>query len=768
MPVLTKLQKLYWLQLLAVLFLGGYFIFFANWKIETNLLSILPNAEQQQDFEAAEQALFKQKSQQLVVLLSGSNALAAYEELQTAIKQTKYVAELHTPEPALTDIANFYIPYRHNFLPAAYLDNIANGQMLSQLANTQLVQLANPFVSETIATAPRLNLAAYLQESLTKLSEVEFYQGVASLNVQGQRYLIMYLQLSLDGFELNASQVMATKLSQIFTRISRDFNVDVNYSGILFHTAESTAQAKNEISSFGVFSIVAVILLILVAFRSLLPLTAALVVLAIACTYGFVAILCFFDSFHLLTLVFAVTLVGVVVDYCFHAFVYASDKVSSIHQSGKSAIIKPLTLGFLTTALGYIVLIFSPLSLLSQVAVFMIFGLFGALITVLMLLPYLDRAVSLEKAPIILRFSQSGVTLLNRLQHYKLAIFIILFAPMTLLFLFKPMQFNDDVRLLNSSPDWLLAQEVKTAKVLNYQNSERVLVKANTIQDLLEKQEHIINQIQVSQPNIKIKGLHELLPSIKRQQQHFGLMSQANELGHFQGVLAITGLRDPISSFQPLNYDAFMKGPLAFIGQFYIAQYSIDSNLTTKNTEFASWLELTGERLSAENLRWLDENLNASLYDPARKVSAALSDYRQGVLVLLASAFVVVMFILMSRYGFKTGALSTIATVGSALLALVISQVISGHLNIFNLLAVLLIIALAIDYVIFYQEQGLQAKTFLAICLSALSSAAVFGILVFSATPAVSSFGLTVMIGIASTFILAPMSVLRHNNGLTD
>ena len=77
--------------------------------------------------------------------------------------------------------------------------------------------------------------------------------------------------------------------------------------------------------------------------------------------------------------------------------------------------------------------------------------------------------------------------------------------------------------------------------------------------------------------------------------------------------------------------------------------------------------------------------------------------------------------------------------------------------------AVLLIIALAIDYVIFYQEHGLQVKTFLAITLSALSSAAVFGILVFSATPAVSSFGLTVMIGIVSIFILAPIATKNIN-----
>ena len=762
MPALIKLQRLYWLQLFAVLVIGVYLVFFGKWQIETNLLSILPNSSQHQSFRAAEEALFKQKSQQLVVLLSGDNAIAAYRRLSDDISKIEQVAELRTPEPALTDIASFYLPYRHNFLPQSYLKNIANGQALSQLANNQLIQLANPFVSETIATAPRLNLAEYLQGALSKLSDVEFYQGIATINVQQQRYLIMRLQLSLDGFELDASQAMATKLTRLFTRIGSDFDVELNYSGILFHTAESTAQAKAEISSFGVFSVIAVILLIVVVFRSLLPLTAALVVLSIACLYGFVGILLFFDSLHLLTLVFAVTLVGVVVDYCFHAFVYADGQIKKVNGSHHSSIAKPLILGFLTTAMGYIVLIFSPLSLLSQVAVFMIFGLFGALITVLMLLAYLDRFVKIKKAPIAMNFSQCGVAFFSKVQNYKPAIFIILLCSMSVFSLVTPIQFNDDVRLLNSSPKWLLEQEAKAAQVIAYNDSQRVIIKAESPQQLLEIQEQVITRLRATQPALTVKGIYELLPSIKQQQQYYNLLADADKLGHFQSVLAITGLSDPIGTFTPLTYDEFAQSPLAFVGEFYMASYKPASSLIAGSEKYALWLELSKEPLSDENLLWLEQNIHTALYDPASEVSYALSEYRQGILTLLVSAFAVVMVILIVRYGVTAGALSAIATIGSALLALMISQLLSNHLNIFNLLAVLLIIALAIDYVIFYQEQGLQAKTFLAICLSALSSVAVFGILVFSATPAVSSFGLTVMIGIVSIFILAPMSVVRH------
>ena len=741
-----------------MLLLGGYLLFFGQWQIETNLLSILPHSEQQQDFKRAEQALFKQKSQQLVVLISGENALKAQHALAASINEIAKVTILPTPEPSLSDITAFYTPYRHNFLTSSYLENIDNSQALQQLATNQVIQLANPFVSATIATAPRLNLADYLQAALSNLGDIEFEQGVAFINAQEQDYFMSRLHVNLDGLDLNTSANISTKLQQLFNDISTQQQVELLYSGILFHTAESTAQAKAEISTFGVFSVLAVLLLIWAVFRSLLPLIAAIIVLSIACVYGFIAMLLFFDSLHLLTLVFAITLIGVVIDYCFHALVYADTQSTD----KTNPLVKPLTLGFITTAIGYFILVFSPLSLLSQVAVFMIFGLFGALITVLILLPQLKGFAKITRSAKATTFSQQGVDVFNKVLNYKILIMSLLAVALLILAIGSPIKFIDDVRLLNSSPKWLIEQEVKVAKLLDYQGSQRLMIKAETPQAMLEMQEQVIDRLLATQANMRVKGLNGLLPSIKRQQQHYDLLAKADKLGKFQAVLAISGLADPIKAFEPLTFEAFLQGPLAAIAQSYSAIYNNES--TANDKQYALWLELNNQALSADNILWLAQNKDVALYDTASDVSDALSQYRQGVLWLLVSAFIVVMIILLAKYGLKAGALSSIATLGSALLALTLSQLFSNHLNIFNLLAVLLIIALAIDYVIFYQEHGLQAKTFLAISLSALSSAAVFGILAFSATPAVSSFGLTVLIGIVSIFMLAPISAKKSVN----
>lgn len=754
----NKLKKLYWLQLIAVFLLGGYLLFFGQWRIESNLLSILPHSAQQQDFSVAEQALFKNKSRQLMVLIAGENALSAHHALAVKLNDVANVNSVPLTQPSLTEISEFYHPFRHNFLAPSYLKNIDNSQALMQLATKQVIQVANPFVSETIATAPRLNLAEYLQVALSNLADVEFDQGVAFVNVQGKRYFLSRLQVTLDGLDLNTSVDISVKLQRLFNDIRNTEQVEILYSGILFHTAESTSQAKAEISTFGVLSIVAVLLLIWNAFRSMLPLLSALLVISIASAYGFIAILLFFQSLHLLTLVFAVTLIGVVIDYCFHALVYADRKQNNQQAHKNNPLIKPLLLGFITTAIGYFILVFSPLSLLSQVAVFMIFGLFGALITVLALLPQLKGFSKISSSSFALNSSQRGIRLFSKVVNHKKFVISLLVLALTLLAVFAPIKFDDDVRLLNSSPKWLIDHEISVAKALGYQNSQRLIIKAKTAQEMLEIQEQVIDRVLVSQANIKVKGIDKLLPSIKRQQQHYDLLAKADAQGKFQAVLALSGLSDPIKAFKPLTFQDFLQGPLAEIAQSYTAYYDSENGL-----EYASWLEFAQVPLSADNLAWLAENPHVSLYDTASDVSYALGQYRQGIFWLLVSAFIVVVVILFARYGLKSGALSAIATIGSALLALMLSQLFSSHLNIFNLLAVLLIIALAIDYVIFYQEHGLQVQTFLAISLSALSSAAVFGILVFSATPAVSSFGLTVMIGILSIFILAPISAKNIN-----
>ena len=160
-----------------------------------------------------------------------------------------------------------------------------------------------------------------------------------------------------------------------------------------------------------------------------MPLIISSLVILIASIYGFTAILLLFKQLHLLTLVFAVTLIGIVIDYCFHGFVALgkdNHNLAKNSASGFSKISKiriPLLLGFFTTALGYSALILSPLELLAQVAVFMIFGLLGALLSVLILLPSFKKLTKVTIAPMALSASQKFKNILLNLTCFQKPIF---------------------------------------------------------------------------------------------------------------------------------------------------------------------------------------------------------------------------------------------------------------------------------------------------------------------------------------------------------
>jgi len=759
--------KCYLLQLVAVLLLAGYQLGWGQWQIETNILSLLPTdsqaqASQKHNMQQAKSALFQQANQRVLVAISGKQAIPAYTQLAKTITAFDGIENESMTAPDVSDVIAFYQPYRDSVMTDEYQALLTDPQAINNFVLGKLTQVSDPFVSGSLAISPRLNLADFLATGLSQLQSFETEQGIIVVNQNELKHYIMPIKVDVDGFSVKQTQAFSQQLQAEFQRLETKFDVDLLYSGVLFHTAESSQQAEYEMSTFGVISLLAVLLMILLVFRSAKPVNLALMVLTISVVYGLTAVVTLFNQLHLLTLVFAVTLIGIVIDYCFHAFVSLSVSSSSSSSNSNSnttggikSIRTALCLGFITTALGYAALIMSPLSLLSQVAVFMIFGLFGALLTVLLLLPYFNLSGKISVTPSVWTLTDKLNVWLTELHQQRRLVFAILSLGLVSAIVIDDINFNDDIRLLNSSPTFLIDNEIKMAKLMGYQHSQRIVITADDSETLLQRQEVLLARLQHSDLQaLTVKSIASLLPSVAKQQVNNELLKHAEQQQVFQQELAILGLTDTVDEFKPLTLDTFNSGPLQALSEVYIYQYQISDD----NEKYALWIETSGVALNSELQQWISDQPDMSIDNKPAEVTAALSHYRQALLLLFAGAIVVVTVVLCLRFGLAQGLLGLLSIVVSAGGALLLTQLSLGHLNIFNLLAVLLILALAIDYVIFYQEHGLQRNTVLAITLSAISSALVFGVLALSVTPAVESFGLTVMFGILLVFLLAPLS----------
>jgi predicted exporter len=83
-------------------------------------------------------------------------------------------------------------------------------------------------------------------------------------------------------------------------------------------------------------------------------------------------------------------------------------------------------------------------------------------------------------------------------------------------------------------------------------------------------------------------------------------------------------------------------------------------------------------------------------------------------------------------------------------------------LNLFHVLALLLVLGIGIDYSIFFAEsQNERDTTMLAVILSTITTLLSFGLLALSQTAAIRSFGIVVSIGMVCALLFSPLAQPR-------
>ncbi len=136
-------------------------------------------------------------------------------------------------------------------------------------------------------------------------------------------------------------------------------------SGAPFHTQLATEQTKREINWLGTVSLIAVFVCGWLLFRSLRFAIPTALALASGFVVGTAAVCLMPGQPHALTFLFGTTLVGLGVDYCYHA----------LAEKGDAGFVKSLTQALASTVLAFTPLLFSSAGVLREMALFTIVGL---------------------------------------------------------------------------------------------------------------------------------------------------------------------------------------------------------------------------------------------------------------------------------------------------------------------------------------------------------------------------------------------------------
>lgn len=745
--------------------------------LETDILALLPTTEQ--DPVVARASLqFNQALSRRHLLVVGADtlkeAIAAADESAARLGDVPGIAEIEYRFDGDRQRAMMapYLEYQSLLLDPDSRTQMQSGGGRAFLNNTlQLMYSPLVPVSSALLTNDPLLLFYRFASSLAQGQQrVSLRDGVLTVADNNRHYVLINLTLDRSPFSVQLQREFLPPLETILSEIESKYrHVEILNVGVVRYAQAGVESARREISTIGLGSLAGIVVLLWLVFRSPLPLLAALLPIATGFVAAFTACQWLFGSVHLLTLVFGASLIGISIDYSFHYFCdRLGGDASWTGDRGVRHIFNGIALGLLTSVLGYASLCFAPFPGMQQMALFSSVGLAAAFLTVVCLFPKLAPGPSLTGC------NRQWITWAGRfadaLRWRRSWLLLVALSTMAGVGLLR-LTVNDDIRLLQSSPAALRGEEQRVSALLGQSLSNQFLVvEGKSPQQVLEREEQLRPQLQALQQRgqlARFDALSQQLPSAASQRENYHLVRQqlladpglleqyGDALGLDAEILAAFIARYPATAPTPLSLKRWLASEAGKPWQ----------HLWLGATErgYASVIVLYAGESAA--LGHLEQGLaGVTLVDKVTDISALLRQYRERAAVLVMLSYGLIYGLLCLRYQPLRALRVMIPPATAVVVALGVLGWAGQALNIFHLLALLLVLGIGVDYTLFLEEGAPHRdSTLLAILLSAVTTVLSFGLLALSATPAVAAFGVTVLVGIVVCLLLAPMLCNGNN-----
>ncbi len=500
--------------------------------------------------------------------------------------------------------------------------------------------------------------------------------------------------------------------------------------------AESRRRIEAEVKSLNLFAILAVAAVLAIALRRPWQIVHLVPVMLCALLGAWVATTALFPRTHVLVLVLGSLLGGVAVDYALHVHLHRG-RPGAGYGERLRALRRPLAGSALTTLLGFSLLAASELPLLRQLGVFVCAGVLSAL------------------AATVLWFAQvgtrAGATRLDggdapRRPLPPGARAGLAAVAAVALFGLTRLHWHDDIRELEiPAPELWEGDRAVRARFGQGPGRELLLTRGRDAAEARESLERLREWLAREAPEARLASLGRILPTAGALA---ALPERVAELGRFEDVLADElGRRGfTAEAFAPFfaAWSALRARGAAPDHADLAARFAAVLRGPASTT-----LELGGD------LAWFGVVLeDGPVSDPPPDTAtvrasriATLNDlfarHRRSALTLSLAGLALVGVSALALFGLRRGARMATVPLGAVFFVFGVFGLTGATLNLFHLLGAFLAVAMTIDYAIFAGADG-AGRVPASVRLSALSTAASFGVLALSAIPVVSALGVTV------------------------
>jgi predicted exporter len=579
-------------------------------------------------------------------------------------------------------------------------------------------------------------------------------------------YRNLIVETAMTGLDVPQQKRIQTAIRAAFDALNkakdnpqRQYYLEM--TGVPLFAVATQTLIQGDIQLVSALSVVGLVVLFLLIFRSFSALLQVSTILLIAILSSMLITQVVFGYVHGMTMAIGSTLVGICIDYPIHAIAHAQS-VKPEHRLSVIAKIWPsIVLGGLTTLVGYVVLGALGYPGFKQVAVYSASGIVISLVLTRYVLPSLLKNQSNRSLNIPL--VTAWVLFCQRFRPWLIGVLLVGFAVS--LFGLKSLHWMEDMQELTPELNYLKQIDKRIReRITSIEPGRFVMVSANNIDAALEKSEtvyKVLDQLKQSKSLTEYYGLYPWLLSKHQQQLNQALLQDyfsPDNLARWRKALVQQGL-----SVEKLGHFNYAK----------TVPLTLEQVLATPVKKMLDSRIIQGEHQTLVMI-WLAEHQP----DKLRKALGAIDgvqyfsqrdllnnmthDYNLKAKKLLAAGLGMIILLMMNRYRNVSKTLQALLpAIVSAFMILGILALSGTAINFLHLVGFLLVVSICVDYGIFYQENRGEdiALTYQAMGAAMLTSALAFACLMVSDSTSLKILSSVVVLGVVLGFLLCPIII---------
>ncbi|WP_313062995.1 MMPL family transporter [Atlantibacter hermannii] len=728
-------------------------------RINSSVLALLPGQSMGAVPPALNDGFMQRLDQQLVWMISPGKQAdpAPAQRYLDLLRQQPALAKVGGPVDAAAQQAwgEFFFQHRNGSLDSATRARLQNGgQAQAQWILSQIYSAFSGVSGKELQHDPLMLVRGAQMNLAQNASHLRLLNGwLVAQDAQGNYWYLLHGELAGSSIDMQQTHRMVEALGDLNTQLKREYpQAQVLARGTLFYSDYASQQAKHDVSTLGVATVLGVMLLIVAVFRSLTPLLLCLLSVGIGALAGCVSVLLAFGELHVMTLVMSMSIIGISADYTLY---YLTERmVHGAEMTPWQSLVKvrkALLMALLTTVAAYLIMMLAPFPGIRQMALFAAAGLSASCLTVIFWHPWLCRRLPVRPVP-------GMVWLMRWLAAWRRNNALRIGLPVALAVLsltgMALLKVNDDIAQLQALPADILAQE-KTITALTGQGVDQkwFVVYGDNPEQTLQRLEAFTPLLAQAKEQRLIESWRQIpLNSLARQQQDVALIEQS--VPAVREALSQAGIALTTPDIRPMQVtpSQWLNSP---VSEGWRLMW-----ITLKDGQSGVLVPVNGVR-SSDALNQLTEKASGVVWvDRKARFDSLFAMYRTLLGGLLGVALLIIALGAVARLGLRKGAISLVPSLLSLSTGLAVLAFTGHSLNLFSLLALVLVLGIGINYTLFFSNpRGTPLTSLLAVSVAMITTLLTLGMLVFSNTQAIASFGIVLCSGIFTAFLLSPLAM---------